>query len=110
MIVTPPRLCYSVITFDPDDITLHERDDDMVRTQIQLTPMQMQRLREISTQEHISMAEVIRRVLDNWLTSTGSFSQDEQWQRSLAFAGKYASDAADVSKHHDAYLEEIYGS
>ena len=35
---------------------------------------------------------------------------EERTRRALAAVGAFRSDADDVSRRHDAYLDEIYGS
>lgn len=77
----------------------------MVRTQIQLTEEQARALKEMSSRQGVSMAELIRRGVDRILQEGG---QRERRRRALAMLGKYR-DAPDVTSNHDRYLDEIYG-
>lgn len=52
----------------------------------------------------MSMAAVIREVLDHALTS----SQDAGVERSLAAVGSYSSEVTTVSRDHDRELDEAF--
>ena len=82
----------------------------MVRTQIQLTEEQARRVRRIAQQEGVSMAEVIRRCVDQGLEGSRP-SRAELWEKVLAVAGRFedSTGAKDVSVRHDDYLNGIYG-
>jgi hypothetical protein len=80
----------------------------MVRTQIQLTEEQVERLKKKAAEAGVSMAEVVRRSLDDYLCKGNSLTMEEKRQRSLAIAGKYASGQRDISTRHDEYLADIY--
>lgn len=80
----------------------------MVRTQIQLTEEQSHRLKAIAANEGVSLAEMIRRSIDQFVRTRGQISQVEKRKRALAVVGKYASGAGDVSVEHDRYLAESY--
>ena len=82
----------------------------MIRTQIQLTENQSDRIKNIATQEQVSMAEIIRRAVDHWLETAAPMSREERWQRSMAVIGKYSSGLTDLSENHDEYLAEGYGT
>jgi hypothetical protein len=81
----------------------------MIRTQIQLTEIQMRRLRQAARAQGVSMAELIRRLVDKGI-------EDELPDRRAAYARATArlgafrdrDDAADVSERHDHYLEDAY--
>lgn len=81
----------------------------MIRTQIQLTEEQSARLREIAEQENVSMAELVRRAVDHWLTVAAPMSIAERKRRSLAVIGKYHSGVSDFAVNHDTYLNEGSG-
>ena len=82
----------------------------MVRTQIQLTEEQSERLKEIAEQENVSMAELVRRAIDHWLTVAAPMSVTERKRRSLAVIGKYHSGLSDLAVDHDQYLNEGTGT
>ena len=80
----------------------------MVRTQIQLPERQWQALKDAAAQQKLSVAELIRRSVDAWLTGVAPVSVDERRQRTLALIGKSKSGCTDISANHDQYLEEAY--
>lgn len=84
------------------------KETTMVRTQIQLTEEQAQRLKRYAADQGVSIAEVIRRSIDAYARSDYQRDTDQQRQRALAVIGKYASDINDVSDDHDRYLAEAY--
>lgn len=79
----------------------------MVRTQIQLTEEQSQRVKRVAGDLGISSAEFIRRALDEVL---GKSPHDKQRrERALEIIGIGNSGTGDLSSRHDDYLREIYG-
>ncbi|MBE0502606.1 MAG: CopG family transcriptional regulator [Desulfuromonadales bacterium] len=80
----------------------------MVRTQIQLPEEQVSTLKNLATQQHTSMAELIRRAIDMFTASTDTVSLQDHRQRALAAAGKFRSGHGDLSAKHDHYLAEVY--
>ena len=82
----------------------------MIRTQIQLTEKQSAMLREVAAREHLSMAEIIRRGLDQFLQDTLIPDPEARKQRALAAAGRFHSGHADTSEEHDRVLAEAYES
>jgi predicted DNA-binding ribbon-helix-helix protein len=80
----------------------------MVRTQIQLTEEQSQHVKEIAERENISMSEVIRRVVDDWLLTHRSIPPEERKERALSVIGRFRSGCGDLAENHDAYLAEAY--
>ena len=82
----------------------------MVRTQIQLTEEQSKALKEISAQKDISMAELIRQMINSYLQACETISSEERRQRAIEAAGRFHSGQADLSEKHDAYLAEVYGN
>lgn len=77
----------------------------MIRTQVQLTEEQHRRLRALAAADGISLAELIRRGVDQVLAD---YDRAERWERFMKLGGSFSSDASDVSEDHDRYLEEIY--
>lgn len=78
----------------------------MVRTQIQLTEKQAQRARSMASSMGISVAELIRRALDDVLVEGPD--KDERRERALSIVGCLKSGVSDLSVNHDKYLEEAY--
>jgi 16S rRNA U516 pseudouridylate synthase RsuA-like enzyme len=81
----------------------------MVRTQIQLTEGQARALKRIATSRHLSVAELIRRAIDNMIKTSTSADPEERLRRALEIAGKFSSGKRDISRKHDVYLSESYG-
>lgn len=77
----------------------------MVRTQVQLTDGQVERLRRLSAETGKSISALVREAVDRLPSS----ELDEQWERAWSVVGKYASGVGDIAVNHDKYLDEIYG-
>ena len=82
----------------------------MIRTQIQLTEEQSQEIKSIAEREDLSMAELIRRAVDDWLARYGDAVSQAKKERALAVVGRYRSGLSDVAENHDEYLAAAYGS
>ena len=81
----------------------------MVRTQIQLTEEQAQKLRALSASRREPVAALIRKAVDQFLVS-GTPDRSNLYRQAESVVGKYKSDMDDISMHHDRYLEEAFGS
>jgi hypothetical protein len=81
----------------------------MIRTQIQLTEDQVQKLREISLSSNESVASLIRNAIDRFL-ATGKPNRKAQYRQAMSLSGKYKTEQPDISVKHDRYLEEDFGS
>jgi hypothetical protein len=81
----------------------------MVRTQIQLTEEQAEKLREIAMENHESIASLIRSAIDQFISSKKS-SRSSLYRQAISVAGKYKADKDDISIKHDRYLDEDYRS
>lgn len=81
----------------------------MVRTQIQLTEHQAAQLKRVAAERGVSMAELIRQSVDQFLQSAVYPSHQNKVQKHKELAGKYSADAADLSENHDTYLDDIFG-
>lgn len=81
----------------------------MIRTQIQLTEEQARELREQAVRENVSMAELVRRAVDDLLRRAVTVPMDERRRRAMALVGQFRSGQTDVSEKHDEYLAEVYG-
>jgi len=80
----------------------------MIRTQIQLTEEQAQRLRSIALERGVSVAELIRQSIDLYIQSSMQPTPAEKRLRALSIAGIGASGRTDLSTEHDRYLAEAY--
>ena len=77
----------------------------MVRTQIQLTDVQARRVRRLAEEQGVSMAEFIRRCLDQALESDEP-DRSVLYERAESVVGRYedSSGARDLARRHDDYL------
>jgi hypothetical protein len=82
----------------------------MVRTQIQLSEKQAAALKKLAARQNVSVAELIRRAVDEQLRAAGSLDPDERKRRALAAAGRFHSGQSDLSTAHDQYLSEAFGT
>lgn len=80
----------------------------MVRTQIQLTERQTQRLKALAKERGVSMAELVRQSVDTMLESPETIDREERKRRALSIIGMFRSDVPDLSTNHDQYLAEAY--
>lgn len=78
----------------------------MVRTQIQLTDEQAERLRQLARESSLSMAELIRRAVERLLASASRPSDQDVRARAIAAAGRFRSGVSDLAERHDDYLAE----
>jgi len=79
----------------------------MVRTQVQLTEEQMEQLRSAADREGVSLAEVIRRLIDQTLRGH-AVPKAELKRRALEAAGRFSSGRSDISAEHDRHLEKAF--
>jgi hypothetical protein len=80
----------------------------MVRTQIQLTERQARGLKERAAREKVSMAELVRRSVDDLLSKPVVDDEDEKWERARRAVGFFDSGLTDLSINHDKYFVEAY--
>ena len=80
----------------------------MVRTQIQLTDLQATKLKQLSAETGISIAELIRQGVDLYLSRPNLLSREDLTERALNAAGRFSSGRSDVSTQHDEYLTEAF--
>ncbi|HDM75283.1 MAG TPA: ribbon-helix-helix protein, CopG family [Deltaproteobacteria bacterium] len=80
----------------------------MVRTQIQLTEEQANRLKKLAAERQESVSSLIRKAIDQFLVS-GKPDRSSLYRRATSIVGKYEADKRDVSINHDRYLEEAFG-
>ena len=78
----------------------------MVRTQIQLTEDQIQSLRKLAHRDQLSVAELVRRGVDQVLAAGLSSEVGQRKCKAVAAAGRFRSGKRDISIRHDHYLTE----
>lgn len=88
-----------------DVITL----ESMIRTQIQLSESQARRVRAAARREGVSLAEVIRRCVDQVLDEEAP-NQDRLYEAATALVGQYEDreGATDLALHHDDHLPNAF--
>jgi hypothetical protein len=81
----------------------------MIRTQIQITREQLRRLRAAAQAQGISVAEVVRRLIDRGIESELPPSED-RWMQAQRVVGAFREPggASDVATQHDSYLEDAF--
>lgn len=79
----------------------------MIRTQIQLSEQQAQRVRDLAVAEGRAMADVIRESVAAYLAATPGRRDSASLRRSaIALIGAFASKHRDLARAHDRYLAE----
>lgn len=79
----------------------------MIRTQIQLPEGQHRRLKAIAQQQGISLAELIRRLVDHGLRG-GPADRAALYARAAALVGAFRAKEDDLSSRHDDHLEDAF--
>ena len=78
----------------------------MVRTQIQLTEEQANRLKAVAAERGVSMANVIRDAVDKHLERLANGNAE---QRALAGIGRFSSGQSKISEQHDdAFADSVH--
>jgi len=80
----------------------------MVRTQIQLKEEQITALKRIAAAKQSSIAELIRKAVDNIIKTGAVPDYEERRKRAIDIAGRFRSGKQDISFQHDKYLAEAY--
>jgi len=97
------NVCYHHI-----DHVIMLKGEAMVRTQIQLTEEQSRALKALATRRGVSVAELVRQSVDNFVRSSTGLDDKERRRRAVAAAGKFRSGQADIAARHNDYLAEAY--
>jgi len=109
-IVDESRGATGSLAFQVFDITSwRDYTSAVVRTQIQLTEQQARRLRARAREQGLSLAEVIRRYVEQGLANEGSH-RSARYERASKLIGRYrdTQGARDVSVGHDRYLDDAF--
>jgi hypothetical protein len=80
----------------------------VIRTQIQLTESQAKHIQELASKQGISMAELIRRSVDQYIKCSDSGNRKDLISRAKEAAGKYRTGPGDLAEKHDLYLAEDF--
>lgn len=78
----------------------------MVRTQIQLTEEQVEILKNLAASQNLSIAELIRRAVNNFIKTDSEMDIGERKRRAIEIAGRFHSGKRNISTKHDRYLVE----
>lgn len=78
----------------------------MVRTQVQLTEEQIEALKGIAARMNVSLAELIRRGVQQVIGAKLEPTDTERRRRARAWFGRFHSGLGDLSSRHDDYLAE----
>ena len=84
-------------------------DGMLYRTQVQLTRAQVTALKTMAARRGLSMAAIIRDVVDDMVERQGVSGQERRRQRALEAVGRFRSGHRDVSRRHDAHLAAAIG-
>lgn len=84
----------------------------MVRTQVQLTESQIQRLKRLATVRAESIAELIRQSVERFLETEDKVNHNStaKWDRAILEPGLFCSGLPDLARNHDKYLVEAYSN
>ncbi|MEW6574362.1 MAG: CopG family transcriptional regulator [Bacillota bacterium] len=75
----------------------------MIRTQVQLTEDQLKALKRLSAKEGVSLAELIRRAVDDLVHRNEAAALKEKM---LGIAGRFRSGLGDLAEQHNRYFAE----
>jgi len=79
----------------------------MIRTQITLTEEQKRNLERLAAQEQVSMAELIRLSIDQFLKNRKIPNSQEIRSRAIEAVGRLKDGPTDLSSEHDRYISEV---
>jgi predicted nuclease with RNAse H fold len=73
----------------------------MVRTQIQLTKSQAERLKRLAASNGVSMAELVRQGVDRVLEAAPASTRGDTMRRAMRDFGAFRSGSSDLATRHD---------
>jgi hypothetical protein len=80
----------------------------VIRTQVQLSPEQIDALRRLSAATGRSVADLVREGVDQVLSTTRRPGPEDRIERAKRVVGLFASGTQDGSRDHDRYLAEAF--
>lgn len=80
----------------------------MARIQVRLTEEQVRELKRIAAIRGLSLAELIRQSVDQFIQAAAESAYQEKVQKLRQIAGKYSVEIKDLAEKHDEHLNEIY--
>jgi hypothetical protein len=80
----------------------------MVRTQIQLTEQQMNKLRRLAAEKRKPLAELVRQGVELYLNQQRQTGKALRVRRALQAAGKFSSGTPTGSSDHDRHLATAF--
>lgn len=80
----------------------------MVRTQIQLTPDQAEKVRRLAAERGMSMAAVIRALIDEHMVRLDKTTAS--LRDTIRRMPDFRSGNGDISSRHDDYLDDAFGT
>jgi hypothetical protein len=78
----------------------------MARTQVQLTEHQIEALQQLSAVTGLSIADLIRQGIDQYLAKQRGLDPKDRIERAIRVAGRFSSGMTDVSANHDKHLAD----
>ena len=82
----------------------------MPRTQIQLTEQQASKLRTMAPARQVSVAELIRQRIDDFVRREAGTDRATIIARAKSAVGRFASSTSDGSIDHDRYLADSFSA
>jgi mRNA-degrading endonuclease RelE of RelBE toxin-antitoxin system len=77
----------------------------MIRAQIQFTEEEHRRLRRLAAERHISIAALVRELVER---SLGEGDVQRRRRQALSTIGRFHSGKRDIGRNHDRYLDEDF--
>jgi uncharacterized protein involved in type VI secretion and phage assembly len=82
----------------------------VVKTQVQLPEDDLAALRRLAAEQGVSVSELVRRGVKQFLAWSRAPSREELWRRADEVVGKFRSDKTDIGRRHDDYFVEVIES
>ena len=80
----------------------------MAHAEVELTEAQMARLRDLSRTRQVPVSDLVSAAVDNLLSTHDHPGKTERQMRLRSLSGCFHSGLNDLSKNHDAYLEDSF--
>lgn len=79
----------------------------MIRTQVQFEEEQYRGIKELASQQQMSISAVVRKAVEQLLV-TRKPGRESLYRDALKVGGKHRADKCDIATSHDQYLDEVY--